>query len=63
MLGLVYTMPEGRKELRALDEKRDLEDEKCVDEALESVESGRQMEGVLDIEGKGKVGFLVYRLD
>jgi len=35
----------------------------CLMQAIKHVEEARQMEGVLDIEGKGSVGFLVYRVD
>jgi hypothetical protein len=35
----------------------------CLDQAIKHVEDTRQMEGVLEIEGKGSVGFLVYRVD
>jgi len=35
----------------------------CLAQAIKHVEEARQMEGVLEIEGKGSVGFLVYRVD
>jgi hypothetical protein len=35
----------------------------CLAQAIKHVEEARQMEGVFDIEGKGSVGFLVYRVD
>jgi hypothetical protein len=35
----------------------------CLAQAIRHVEEARQMEGVLEIEGKGSVGFLVYRVD
>lgn len=75
MLGLVYTVPEsraGQKELRGLvggersglgegDKQR--QEQMCLDSAMREVEMRRQMEGVLEMDGKGKVGFLVYRVD
>jgi hypothetical protein len=79
VLGLVYTIPErpaGQKELRGLNggsvigglggesrRMKERDEQKCLDDAMKSVETGRQMEGVLEMEGKGKVGFLVYRVD
>ena len=35
----------------------------CLAQAIKHVEEARQMEGVFEIEGKGSVGFLVYRVD
>lgn len=75
MLGLVYTVPEnraGQKELRGLvggergrlgEGERQRQEQTCLDSAMREVELRRQMEGVLEIDGKGKVGFLVYRVD
>jgi hypothetical protein len=71
VLGLVFTVPDsnqvGSLELR--DEKvkggdgsREGE-RRCVEQAVRNVEVGKQVEGVLDIEGRGKMGFLVYRVD
>lgn len=36
---------------------------KCVEEAIKNVESARQVEGVLEMSGRGKFGYLVYRTD
>ncbi len=68
VLGLVYTLPAhpaDRKELRDVGLWRQEEDneEVCLEYAMKSVEMNRQMEGVLEFEGRGKVGFLVYRQD
>jgi hypothetical protein len=76
VLGLVYTVPKNRsgsKELRGLraggvglggeSRGKEEEEETCLESAMRSVEMKRQMEGVLEMEGKGKVGFLVYRVD
>ena len=35
----------------------------CLSEAIGKVEEERQMEGVFEVEGTGRVGFLVYRVD
>ncbi len=35
----------------------------CLKEAVKMVEETKQMEGVLEVEGKSRVGFLVYRVD
>lgn len=65
MLGLVFTVPEGHRvgglELRSEGDGRD--DGMCLEQAVKKVEEARQIEGVLDIEGKGKMGFLVYTVD
>jgi len=73
VLGLVYTVSEptaGEKELRDLKEveveKENEKEEKdllCLTEAVRMVEERRLMEGVLEVTGKGRVGFLVYRVD
>ncbi|KAF8851929.1 hypothetical protein BDZ45DRAFT_130564 [Acephala macrosclerotiorum] len=36
---------------------------KCVEEAIRNVESAKQVEGVLEMSGRGKFGYLVYRTD
>ncbi len=69
----MYTAPESsaaEKELRDLKEGdgRDAElkaeaDLLCLKEAVKMVEETKQMEGVLEVEGKSRVGFLVYRVD
>ena len=71
MLGLVYTAAEpaaAEKELRDLEvlgekERKEVEDRQCLWEAVKSVVDNRQMEGVLEVKGRGRVGFLVYRVD
>jgi hypothetical protein len=71
ILGLVYTVSEPtarEKELRDLNEvKMETEKEEkdllCLKEAVRLVEERRMMEGVLEVTGKGRVGFLVYRVD
>ena len=35
----------------------------CLKDAVKIVEEKKQMEGVLEVQGKGRVGFLVYRVD
>lgn len=72
VLGLVYTIPEpaaAEKELRSLDEneqvrgrelRREESDKKCLEAAVSQVESGRMMEGVLQLQSRWRVGFLVY---
>ena len=68
MLGLVFTTPDsnraGNLELRHEKTNGEIEAEKrCLEQAVKNVETGKQVEGVLDIERKGKMGFLVYRVD
>lgn len=71
MLGLVFTVPDsnavGNLELRGLGQGKEAEsregERRCVEQAVRNVEVGKQVEGVLDIEGRGKMGFLVYRVD
>lgn len=77
MLGLVYTVPEAGaadKELRSLDGSgngevwgremgREEGDRRCLAEAVSQVEKERLMEGVLQVQGRWRVGFLVYTLD
>lgn len=38
-------------------------DKECLDEAIRKVEGYRQMEGVLEVEGRGRMSFLVFRVD
>lgn len=69
VLGLVYTVSEPtarEKELRDLKEMEVEKEEKdllCLTEAVRMVEERRMMEGVLEVTGSGRVGFLVYRVD
>ena len=49
----------GEKEIQGTKEV----EENCLAQAIKHVGEARQMEGVFDIEGKGSVGFLVYRVD
>lgn len=77
VLGLVYTVPEAGaadKELRSLDGSgngevwgremgREEGDRRCLAEAVSQVEKERLMEGVLQVQGRWRVGFLVYTLD
>jgi len=66
VLGIVYSTENedaGRQDLRV---KRDGEEDQrgaCVKKAVDEVEEKRLMEGVMDVEGGGKVSFLVYRVD
>jgi hypothetical protein len=76
-LGLVYTVPEAGaagKELRSLDGSgngevwgremgREEGDRRCLAQAVSQVEKERLMEGVLQVQGRWRVGFLVYMLD
>ncbi|KAE8442268.1 hypothetical protein EG329_003528 [Mollisiaceae sp. DMI_Dod_QoI] len=41
----------------------EVDERKCVEEAIRGVEQSRQVEGELVMGGRGKVGFLVYRVD
>ncbi len=67
----MYTAPEAKKELRDLKEMDERDDEvekgkaglRCLKEAVKMVKETRQMEGVLEVQGTGRVGFLVYRVD
>jgi hypothetical protein len=36
---------------------------KCVEDAIRNVEQAKQVEGVLEMSGRGKFGYLVYRND
>jgi hypothetical protein len=75
VLGLVYTVSEpatAEKELRSWDGKnevwgremrREEGDKKCLEEAVDQVEEGRMMEGVLQVGGRWRIGFLVYMVD
>lgn len=69
VLGLVFTVPDsnaaGNLELRGVGEAEGSREgeRRCVEQAVRNVEVGKQVEGVLDIEGRGKMGFLVYRVD
>ncbi|KUJ11929.1 uncharacterized protein LY89DRAFT_673735 [Mollisia scopiformis] len=77
VLGLVFTAPEnevGNLELRDLSSNKmaeelvgemqeEGEERKCVQDAVRRVEGERQVEGVLEMSGRGKMGFLVYRVD
>jgi len=71
VLGLVYTVSEPtvrEKELRDLKEaeverEKEEKDFSCLKEAARMVEEKRMMEGVLEVTGRGRVGFLVYRVD
>jgi len=66
VLGIVYSTENeeaGRQDLRV---KRDGEGEQrsaCVKKAVDEVEEKRLMEGVMEVEGGGRVSFLVYRVD
>jgi hypothetical protein len=68
VLGIVYSTESeeaGRQDLRV---KRDGEREgeqrsACVRKAVDEVEEKRLMEGVMEVEGGGRVSFLVYRVD
>lgn len=56
------------KELRDLKEaeverEKEEKDFSCLKEAARMVEEKRMMEGVLEVTGRGRVGFLVYRVD
>lgn len=65
VLGIVHSTDEEgdeRGELRIREEDRDLRTE-CVARAAEEVEKMRLMEGIMDVEGSGRVSFLVYRVD
>lgn len=42
---------------------KEVEDRQCLWEAVKNVVENRQMEGVLEVKGRGRVGFLVYRVD
>ena len=75
VLGLVYTIPEpaaAEKELRSLSGDADVwgremgreeGDKKCLEAAVSQVEAGRMMEGVLQVQSRWRVGFLVYMVD
>ena len=36
---------------------------RCLEEAVNQVEEGRMMEGVLQVQGRWRVAFLVYMVD
>jgi hypothetical protein len=71
----VYTVPEpaaAGKELRSLDENGEVWERGvgraeagrwCLEEAVNQVEEGRMMEGVLQVQGRWRVAFLVYMVD
>jgi hypothetical protein len=71
----VYTVPEpaaAGKELRSLDENGEVWGRgvgraeacrRCLEEAVNQVEEGRMMEGVLQVQGRWRVAFLVYMVD
>ncbi|XMA13185.1 hypothetical protein WAI453_005976 [Rhynchosporium graminicola] len=69
VLGLVFSAGTGTssdRELRRSLPSTASEEERrsCVEEAIRKVESGRVMEGVLEVDGRGgTVGFLLYRVD
>jgi hypothetical protein len=75
VLGLVYTVPgpaAAEKELRSLDENGEVwgrgvgraeSGRRCLEEAVNRVEEGRMMEGVLQVPGRWRVAFLVYMVD
>jgi hypothetical protein len=61
-LGLVFVSNQGgREELRRRAGRET--DKECLDEAIRKVEGYRQMEGVLEVEGRGRMSFLVFRVD
>jgi hypothetical protein len=71
----VYTIPETAavgKELRSVDENGEVwgrgagraeGGRRCLEEAVNQVEEGRMMEGVLQVQGRWRVAFLVYTVD
>lgn len=61
----MFTTPEqGHElELRSLIGNEEERERTCLEEAVRAVESERLVEGVLEMDGRGKVGFLVYRTD
>ena len=73
----MYTVPEAGaagKELRSLDGSgngevwgremgREEGDRRCLAQGVSQVEKERLMEGVLQVQGRWRVGFLVYMLD
>ncbi|PMD44168.1 hypothetical protein L207DRAFT_579122 [Hyaloscypha variabilis F] len=75
VLGLVFTVSEpvaAEKELRSLNENeqawgremgREERDKMCLEAAVSQVEAERMMEGVLQVQSRWRVGFLVYMVD
>lgn len=69
----MYTVSEtaaAEKELRSLDgtgnvevRGREEEDKGCLEEAVSHVAEDMMMEGQLQVEGRWRVGFLVYMVD
>lgn len=62
---MVFTAPEqGHElELRSFIDNEEERERACLEKAVKAVESERLVEGVLEMDGRGKVGFLVYRTD
>lgn len=70
---MVFTSSEGNGRLELRDggkmseevvRDREGREKRCVEDAVRGVEEARMVEGVLEMGvGRGKMGFLVYRVD